>query len=47
MYSSSVSLKETVVELALIVQGIVSSLESVVKVMFVDAPDQVGACRPM
>jgi hypothetical protein len=47
MYNSSVSLNETVVELASMVHGTVSSLESVLKVMFVDVPDQVGACNPM
>lgn len=47
MYNSSVSLKETVVELASMVHGTVVSLESVLKVMFVDVPDQVGASRPM
>ena len=47
MYIPSVSLKETVVELALMVQGTVLSSGSVTKVMFVDVPDQVGACNPM
>ena len=47
MYSSSVSLKDTVVELALMVHGTVSSLESALKVIFVDVPDHVGACNPM
>ena len=46
MYISRVSLKETVVELAVMVQGTVVSLVSVVKVMLVAVP-QDGADWPI